>query len=94
MQLRWKANLFDSKGSVRTFGNSNHVNCFQKMFERTVNDFIRGLRSHKYSADYVLKCQNEIQVEINQPSKRKNAIQKLLILYLIGNDITWAAFHV
>ena len=64
------------------------------MFEKTLTDFIRGLRTNKYSQDYILKCQHEIQVEIATQATRKNALKKLLILYLLGIDITWAAFHI
>ena len=64
------------------------------MFEKTMTDFIRGLRTNKYTPSYIQKSQSEIQVEILNQQTRKNALKKLLILYLLGIDISWAAFHI
>jgi AP-3 complex subunit delta-1 len=64
------------------------------MFENTQTDLIRGLRTHKYSLDYIEKSLLQIQVEITKPKLRANAIQKLLVFHLLGRNIQWAAFHI
>lgn len=64
------------------------------MFEKTVTDLIRGLRHQKYSKSYIQKSLQEINQEIVNSSTRQNAIQKLIVLHLLGQDIEQYAFHI
>jgi AP-3 complex subunit delta-1 len=61
------------------------------MFEKTVTDLIRDIRSKKFTISQTL---SEIQGEITKSDLRGNAIQKCCVLHLLGYDMNWIVFHV
>ncbi|EGD73757.1 hypothetical protein PTSG_05451 [Salpingoeca rosetta] len=67
------------------------------MFEKTLGDLIRGIRSHPDDeAKYISSCMDEIRKELAQPDLdiKANALAKLTYLQMLGYDMSWAAFHV
>ncbi|KAI9209645.1 Adaptor protein complex AP-3 delta subunit [Polychytrium aggregatum] len=67
------------------------------MFEKTLTDLIRGIRSNKGKEDaFIAKCIAEIRQEIKRddPDLRAIAISKLAYLHMLGYDMSWASFHV
>eukprot|EP01116_Phalansterium_solitarium_P008891 TRINITY_DN2285_c0_g1_i3.p1 TRINITY_DN2285_c0_g1~~TRINITY_DN2285_c0_g1_i3.p1 ORF type:complete len:654 (+),score=298.43 TRINITY_DN2285_c0_g1_i3:110-2071(+) len=67
------------------------------MFEKSLADLIRGLRSNKRNeGDYISTCLQEIREELKSPDVQKKtvAIQKLTYLEMYGYEMTWAAFNV
>lgn len=65
------------------------------MFEKTLTDLIRGLRS-KPQQEFISKCLLEIQTEIKSDDTllKSEAVAKLGYLHMLGFDMSWAAFHV
>lgn len=66
------------------------------MFEKTLGDLVRGIRSHKSNEhQYVSQCMTEIKKELkgDNLSAKANAISKLTYLQMMGYDISWAAFN-
>lgn len=61
------------------------------MFEKSVTDLIREIRSKKFTINQTL---SEIQNEITKSELRGNAIQKCCVLHLLGYDMNWIVFHV
>ena len=77
----------------------NHGHPIGVMFEKTLTDLIRGLRSSAKTGtepEFISKCLREIQSEIKSKdlSLKAEAIAKLSYLHMIGFDMSWAAFHV
>jgi AP-3 complex subunit delta-1 len=69
------------------------------MFEKTLNDLIRGLRSHAASgneAQYISQCMEECRKELRLDSMdmKANAVAKLTQMQMLGYDISWAAFNI
>ena len=69
------------------------------MFEKTLTDLIRGLRSSAKThteQDFISKCLREIQTEIKSDdlALKAEAVAKLSYLHMLGFDMSWAAFHV
>ncbi|KAI8896476.1 Clathrin/coatomer adaptor, adaptin-like protein [Globomyces pollinis-pini] len=66
------------------------------MFERSVTDLIRGIRTNKNNEDkFIQNALLEIQKEVKLDLDIKtNAIQKLCALHTMGFDMSWASFHV
>lgn len=69
------------------------------MFEKTLTDLIRGLRSSSKThtqQEYISKCLLEIQTEIKSDDQtlKAEAVAKLSYLHMLGFDMSWAAFHV
>ncbi|QGA17940.1 hypothetical protein EYB26_005617 [Talaromyces marneffei] len=67
------------------------------MFEKSLYDLIRGLRSHKGSeAEYIQNSLKECKSEIKSPDmdKKTIALLKLIYLEMFGYDMSWASFHV
>ncbi|KAJ3271191.1 AP-3 complex subunit delta-1 [Terramyces sp. JEL0728] len=66
------------------------------MFEKSVTDLVRGIRANKHNEQaFIRTAINEIQTEIKQDLELKsNAIQKLMVLHLMGYDMSWAHFHI
>ena len=67
------------------------------MFEKSLYDLIRGLRSHKGSeAEYIQGALKECRTEIRSPDMdlKATALLKLIYLEMFGHDMTWASFHV
>jgi AP-3 complex subunit delta-1 len=69
------------------------------MFEKTLTDLIRGLRSSAKigcEPEFISKCLLEIQSEIKSDdlSLKSEAVAKLSYLHMLGFDMSWAAFHV
>ncbi|KAJ3371871.1 hypothetical protein GGF31_002531 [Allomyces arbusculus] len=68
------------------------------MFEKSLNDVIRGIRANKDNADeYVQACINECRKEVavpNDPAVNANAVLKLAYFHMMGYDMSWASFHV
>ncbi|KAF9786882.1 adaptin N terminal region-domain-containing protein [Thelephora terrestris] len=67
------------------------------MWERTLQDLIRGLRANKQDeATFINKAVNEIREEIKNKDMelKAGAIMKLTYLDMLGYDMSWASFHV
>lgn len=67
------------------------------MFEKSLTDLIRGLRSSAKSGceqEFISKCLLEIQAEIKSDSLKSEAVAKLCYLHMLGFDMSWAAFPV
>lgn len=67
------------------------------MFEKSLVDLIRGLRSHKGSeAEYIQSALKECRAEIRSQDMdvKATALLKMLYLEMFGYDMTWAAFNV
>lgn len=67
------------------------------MFEKSLDDLIRGIRSHKKDEQaYIHRCIDEIRQELRKDDGdyKAAAIAKLTYLQMLGYDFSWAAFHV
>ncbi|KAN0135622.1 Ap3d1 protein [Lactarius tabidus] len=67
------------------------------MWERTLQDLIRGLRSNKKDeAKFIAQAVNEIRQEIKSKDMdlKAGAVLKLTYLEMLGHDMSWASFHV
>ena len=67
------------------------------MFEKSLVDLIRGLRSHKGSETvYIETALRECRTEIRSQDMdvKATALLKLVYLEMFGYDMTWAAFNV
>ncbi|PLB54308.1 Adaptor protein complex AP-3 delta subunit [Aspergillus steynii IBT 23096] len=67
------------------------------MFEKSLYDLIKGLRTHKGAEeDYVQDCLRECKAEIRlqDMDKKATALLKLIYLEMFGYDMSWASFHV
>ena len=67
------------------------------MFEKNLNDLVRGLRNSKNTeSKYVTECLDEIKQELRQENMaiKANAVLKLSYIQMIGYDVSWAAFNV
>ncbi|KAF1929616.1 Adaptor protein complex AP-3 delta subunit [Didymella exigua CBS 183.55] len=67
------------------------------MFEKSLYDLIRGLRTHKgsekeYIADSIKECRQEIRS--NDMDLKSTALMKLTYLEMFGHDMSWASFNV
>eukprot|EP01147_Barroeca_monosierra_P010115 gene10115-2281_t len=67
------------------------------MFEKSLSDLIRGIRSHtEDEVKFISSCMDEIRKELAQPDLdiKATALAKLSYLQMLGYDMSWAAFHV
>ncbi|KAF8079147.1 adaptin N terminal region-domain-containing protein [Lyophyllum atratum] len=67
------------------------------MWERTLQDLIRGLRANKKDeAKFISKAVDEIRKEIKSDDMelKAGAVLKLTYLDMLGYDMGWASFHV
>lgn len=67
------------------------------MWERTLQDLIRGLRANKSDeATFIAKAVDEIRQEIkgDDMELKAGAVLKLTYLDMLGYDMSWASFHV
>ncbi|RDB29294.1 AP-3 complex subunit delta-1 [Hypsizygus marmoreus] len=67
------------------------------MWERTLQDLIRGLRANKKDeAKFLAKAVDEIRQEIKSDDMelKAGAVLKLTYLDMLGYDMGWASFHV
>ena len=67
------------------------------MFEKSLVDLIRGLRSHKGDeAEYIQGALKECRAEVRSQDMdvKATALLKLIYLEMFGYDMTWAAFNV
>ncbi|PYH47283.1 putative AP-3 complex subunit delta [Aspergillus saccharolyticus JOP 1030-1] len=67
------------------------------MFEKSLYDLIKGLRSHKGAEDeYIQESLRECKAEIKTQDmdKKATALLKLIYLEMFGYDMSWASFHV
>ncbi|OQS01749.1 AP-3 complex subunit delta [Achlya hypogyna] len=67
------------------------------MFEKTLADLVKGIRSCKGDVSvYISQCMQEIKNELKatDPFVKAQAIRKLTYLNMQGYDMGWAAFHV
>ncbi|KAF5385386.1 hypothetical protein D9615_001077 [Tricholomella constricta] len=67
------------------------------MWERTLQDLIRGLRANKKDeAKFIYKAVDEIRNEIkgDDMELKAGAVLKLTYLDMLGYDMGWASFHV
>ncbi|KAJ4476579.1 adaptin N terminal region-domain-containing protein [Lentinula aciculospora] len=67
------------------------------MWERTLQDLIRGLRANKADeSKFIAKAIEEIRQEIKSDDMvlKSGAVLKLTYLDMMGYDMSWASFHV
>ncbi|TFK68252.1 Adaptor protein complex AP-3 delta subunit [Pluteus cervinus] len=67
------------------------------MWERTLQDLIRGLRANKKDeSKFIAKAVDEIRSEIKGEDMelKAGAVLKLTYLEMLGYDMSWASFHV
>lgn len=67
------------------------------MWERTLQDLVRGLRANKKDeAKFIAKAVDEIRQEIKSDDMelKAGAVLKLTYLDMLGYDMSWASFHV
>ncbi|KAF9011132.1 Ap3d1 protein [Cyathus striatus] len=67
------------------------------MWERTLQDLIRGLRANKKDeSKFIAKAVEEIRHEIksDEMELKAAAVLKLTYLDMLGYDMSWASFHV
>ncbi|KAI0354633.1 Ap3d1 protein [Trametes cingulata] len=67
------------------------------MWERTLQDLIRGLRANKKDeAKFISQAVDEIRQEIRSKDMeiKAAAVLKLTYLHMLGYDMSWASFHV
>ncbi|KAF7792545.1 hypothetical protein EIP86_003586 [Pleurotus ostreatoroseus] len=67
------------------------------MWERTLQDLIRGLRANKKDeAKFIAQAVDEIRQEIRSKDMelKAGAVLKLTYLDMLGYDMSWASFHV
>ncbi|KAF9532121.1 Ap3d1 protein [Crepidotus variabilis] len=67
------------------------------MWERTLQDLVRGLRANKNDeAKFIGKAVDEIRQEIKNDDMelKAGAVLKLTYLDMLGYDMSWASFHV
>ncbi|KAI0368886.1 Ap3d1 protein [Pilatotrama ljubarskyi] len=67
------------------------------MWERTLQDLIRGLRANKKDeAKFISQAVDEIRREIKSKDMeiKAAAVLKLTYLHMLGYDMSWASFHV
>ncbi|XP_057298672.1 AP-3 complex subunit delta-1-like isoform X2 [Hydractinia symbiolongicarpus] len=67
------------------------------MFEKNLNDLVRGLRNNKSrEPQFIAECLDEIKNELRQENMALKAIAVLKLSYIqmLGYDISWAAFNI
>ncbi|KAJ7754976.1 adaptin N terminal region-domain-containing protein [Mycena maculata] len=67
------------------------------MWERTLQDLIRGLRANKKDeSKFIAKAVDEIRKEVKSEDMelKAGAVLKLTYLDMLGYDMSWASFHV
>ncbi|KAL1728262.1 adaptin N terminal region-domain-containing protein [Schizophyllum commune] len=67
------------------------------MWERTLQDLIRGLRANKKDeSKFINKAVEEIKREVREEDMelKAGAVLKLTYLDMLGYDMSWASFHV
>ncbi|KAI0076052.1 Adaptor protein complex AP-3 delta subunit [Panus rudis PR-1116 ss-1] len=67
------------------------------MWERTLQDLIRGLRANKQDeARFIAQALDEIRQEIRSKDMelKAGAVLKLTYLDMLGYDMAWASFHI
>ncbi|VDC05752.1 unnamed protein product [Peniophora sp. CBMAI 1063] len=67
------------------------------MWERTLQDLIRGLRANKKDeAKFIAQAVDEIRREVKSKDMelKAGAILKLAYLDMLGHDMSWASFHI
>ncbi|OJT09578.1 AP-3 complex subunit delta-1 [Trametes pubescens] len=67
------------------------------MWERTLQDLIRGLRANKKDeSKFIAQAVDEIRNEIKSKDMeiKAAAVLKLTYLHMLGYDMSWASFHV
>ncbi|KAI9060492.1 Adaptor protein complex AP-3 delta subunit [Trametes sanguinea] len=67
------------------------------MWERTLQDLIRGLRANKKDeSKFIAQAVDEIRHEIKSKDMeiKAAAVLKLTYLHMLGYDMSWASFHV
>ncbi|KAI0778814.1 Ap3d1 protein [Trametes elegans] len=67
------------------------------MWERTLQDLIRGLRANKQDeSKFISQAVDEIRREIKSKDMeiKAAAVLKLTYLHMLGYDMSWASFHV
>lgn len=67
------------------------------MWERTLQDLIRGLRANKNDeAKFIAQAMDEIRKEIKNKDMelKAGAVMKLTYLNMLGYDMNWASFHI
>ncbi|KAF9453879.1 Ap3d1 protein [Macrolepiota fuliginosa MF-IS2] len=67
------------------------------MWERTLQDLIRGLRANKKDeSKFIAKAVDEIRREVkgDDMELKAGAVLKLTYLDMLGYDMSWASFHV
>lgn len=67
------------------------------MFEKTLNDLIRGLRANKanerrYISSAIVECKQEAKSQ--DLDVKADAILKVAYLAMFGQDMAWASFNI
>jgi AP-3 complex subunit delta-1 len=73
------------------------MEAIDKLFVKSLGDFVRGLRTNKSNeAEYIARNIQVIKEELRSSnmSKKATALLKLTYLQMLGYDISWAAFNV
>ena len=66
------------------------------MFEKTLNDMIKGIRANPQNeAAYLATCITECKGELSSTDTtvKQHAVLKLMYMHMLGQDVSWAAFH-
>lgn len=69
---------------------------FAAMFEKTLNDMIKGIRANPQNeAAYLATCITECKGELSSTDAtvKQHAVLKLMYMHMLGQDVSWAAFH-
>ncbi|GBG30420.1 AP-3 complex subunit delta [Hondaea fermentalgiana] len=67
------------------------------MFEKSLQDLIKGIRNHKRDqSSYISKAMVEIKKELRSTDKHLKylAVQKITYLQMLGVDVDFASFHI
>lgn len=67
------------------------------MFEKSLTDLVKGIRSHKHNEEAFIRssiAEAKNELKANDIKKKAVAIQKLTYLHMLGYDMEWAAFNV
>lgn len=67
------------------------------MFEKSLQDLVKGLRAHEDDPEgYLATCVQEIKNELRSRdvALKAQAVQKLTYLHMLGLDVSWSSFNV
>jgi AP-3 complex subunit delta-1 len=66
------------------------------MFEKSLQDMVKGIRRTNNDPAFVAKCLQEIKEEARSRdvTVKAQALAKMTYLYMSGHDMTWASFTI